>query len=396
MSKQQEEVLEGYEGYKVLCQDVRIYDSHVEIKLPNGMTKTISIADFLTTLSKTVSQEDLLKMTLLPANCYIWGQSITEMRLACYYPGKLREVKTTVSARGTSDYTIPFPNIVVSHILKRHLDGWEHQHARYYATTKSIGQLENRFIWEKNELDGVWALPLPNIYPEGRLCHGANTLLRGPFRESFRGLDWYFAVLHNSPFNDDLVIPSLAKALRTTGYFTELSKHKTFPYEMLVNGKKLMAAGRSVAQDIMDDHQAEFRPAPAIVPETLVAPRVAQNPPTWGPNTGMNTAVPPPPTFMPFITQPATYVTTLGGPAGNTGPGGDTGPGGGWAPGGGAGGGPAGGAGVNITRDMVNAVIQAGNTTVTEAMRTVIDHLGDQEWNGWGQVAEGTEENNEG
>jgi hypothetical protein len=260
---EEEKILEGYSHYKVACQDVRIYDSHVEIKLPTGMTKTIGIGDFLTTLSKTINQEDNLKTTLFPANCYIFGQSITEMKLACYYPGKLREI--TFIPRGVHTptpmtFVIPFPNIVISHQLKRNTDGWEHQHSRYYATTKTMGQLENKFLWEKNEQEGIWVLPFPNIYPEGRLCHGANTLLKGPFRDNFRGLDWHFAVLHNSPFNDDLQIPSIVKSSRGTAYFTELSTHKTFPYELLVHGKKQASAGRSVALDIMDENQAEFRP----------------------------------------------------------------------------------------------------------------------------------------
>jgi hypothetical protein len=268
----EEKVLEGYEQYRVQCQDVRIYESHVEIKLPSGMTKTISIADFLTTLSKTINQEDTLRTTLLPANCYIWGQSITEMRLACYYPGKLREVVGIPRDDGRPvNFTIPFPNIIVSHQLKRHIEGWEHQHSRYFATVKSIGQLENKFLWEKNESEGIWVLPLPNIYPEGRLCQGHNTLLKGPFRDNFRGLDWHFAVLHNSPFNDDLQVPSLAKAMRVKVYFTELSKHQTFPYELLVNGKKATGAGRSVAQDIMGEEQAQFRPTLATLDQIQLA-----------------------------------------------------------------------------------------------------------------------------
>lgn len=248
-------VPEGYEGHKVKCQEFLLFDSHVELKLPNGMTKAISLGDFVTTLAKTMNHETSMKATLLPANCYIWGQTLTEMKLACYYPGKPRKVEW-VNKHQSADqpkapltFEIPFPNIVISHVLKKRADAWEHSESRYFATSKPVSQLGNEIIWAADHKNQIWAPPLGNMYPDGRLCYGQNSLPRGPYRESFRGLDWHFAVLYISSFNNDLAVPSLAKAAHCSVWYESLAGQKVFPYEALIGGKKI-GTGISTAQDI--------------------------------------------------------------------------------------------------------------------------------------------------
>jgi len=263
---QELKVVEGYENFRVNAQDITLFESHVEMKLPNGMVKAIGIGDFINILSKTVGKETRMSTALLPANCYLWGQTITEMRIACYYPGKSRKVSVLgrcIISRDTGletgsdvEYTIPFPNIVVSHILKKKTDHWEQEASRYFATSKNIGQLENQFIWEHDETNGIWTLPLPNVYPEGRLCYGHNSVLKGPFTDNFRGLDWHFALLYNSSFNDDLRIPSVAKSYRVQAWFEELAKHQVFPYELLTGGKKITAVSTTAAQNLMAEATA--------------------------------------------------------------------------------------------------------------------------------------------
>lgn len=274
---------EGYEGHKVKCQQFSLYDSHVEVKLPSGMTKAISVGDFITTLAKTLNQEMSIKTTLLPANCYIWGQTLTEMRLSCYYPGKMRKVMFLDKANGdpktnTKELAIPFPNIVVSHTLRRKADSWEHIDARYFATSRPVSQLGNDFIFNIDHKNQIWALPLGNSYADGKICYGHNTILRGPFRESFRGLDWHFVMLYNSSFNNDLTIPSIVnpKGWNCGTWYQELTKHTTFPYELLVNGVKIGYGTQSEAQQIAADGVAAMDAPPQTVTPVITPARPAR------------------------------------------------------------------------------------------------------------------------
>lgn len=274
----EEQLPEGYEKYPVKSQDITLYTSHVEVKMPNGMVKAISLGDFISTLSKTVKQENTLNAILLPANCYTYGQSLTELKLACYYPGRLRKIKfyRKHSDSTTIDYVIPFPNIIISHSLKKRADTWEHQDARYFATSKTIGQLDRTFIWVENQLNQIWTLPFANIYTEGRLCQGQNSLPK-IFKDQYnlRGLDWHFAVLYNSSFNEDLLVPSLPRSKKAEAWYKEISEYQAFPYELLKNGDKVKIITQSMAQEVMSDVQTGAmdvptapQPVPRVVPVT--------------------------------------------------------------------------------------------------------------------------------
>lgn len=247
----------GYEKVKVAAHEVMLYESHAEIKLPNGMMKAVSLGDFIAILSKVMVEETSMKTLLLPAGCYVYGQSLTEIKLACYYPGKPRDIEFIYkndTSRAPLKLKIPFPNVIVSHKLKRKTDHWMHEDARYFGTSRSVTELENKFYWEKNQAEQIWVLPLGNIFPEARLCQGGNTIPKGPYKESFRGLDWHFAVLYSSSFNNDLTVPSLAKGGEyCENWYKELSKYKIFPYELLVGGKKSTKVHISMEQEILTD-----------------------------------------------------------------------------------------------------------------------------------------------
>lgn len=257
----EEKLPDEYKKFPVKAQDFTLFTSHVELKLPNGMTKAISLGDFISALTKTVKQENILNALLLPANCYVFAQSITEMKLSCYYPGKQRKVvfyrKNTTG--DNVEYIIPFPNIIITHWLRKRADSWEHQDARYFATSKTIGQLDGSIVWERDDMNQLWVLPFANIYPEGRLCQGHNTLPKiFKNQQNLRGLDWHFAVLYNSSFNEDLSVPSLAKSRKgAENWYKELTGYKTFPYDQLKYGEKAGIVGQTVAQEVMADIEVQ-------------------------------------------------------------------------------------------------------------------------------------------
>lgn len=254
--KEEVKIPDGYRGMKTGCHEVTLFDSHVEVKMPNGMNKAISLGDFITVLAKTMNEETSMDTMLLPAGCFIIGQTLSEMKLSCYYPGKIREVEFIHKDSGIKPvrYKIPFPNTIISHKLRKKNDHWTHEDSKYLGTSKSVTELGNDFIWERDYAKQIWVLPLGNIYPEGKLCQGGNVIPRGPYKNNFRGLDWHFAVLYSSSFNNDLHIPSVKHSSSCEGWFKTLSEHKTFPYELLIEGKKVITTRMSTGQELNADN----------------------------------------------------------------------------------------------------------------------------------------------
>jgi hypothetical protein len=243
----QDDKIEGYENRTVNGQNFTLFSSHIEVEMPNGGTKAISLGDFTSILARTVNQERTLKTMLLPSNCYIFGQSLTEMKLASYYPGKVRTISHNIGK--VTKYDIPFPNIVISHSLKRKNEYWEWAEGKYFATSKPLSQIAERFIWEPNQAEQIWSVPFTNMYGDGRMCYGGNSLTR-QFKDNFRGLDWHFAILYTSPYNNDLGLRGLKTSKTPEAWYQFLHGKKVFPYEELVGGVA-QAATTSMSQNMM-------------------------------------------------------------------------------------------------------------------------------------------------
>jgi hypothetical protein len=71
------------------------------------------------------------------------------------------------------------------------------------------------------------------------------------FKDNFRGLDWHFAIVYSTPFNDDLGIHGTAASRPVVSeWYKEIAKHKTFPYELMKHGKKVVPETKSVSSNI--------------------------------------------------------------------------------------------------------------------------------------------------
>jgi hypothetical protein len=253
-----DEAVKAYEadGKAVKGQEVVIFPTHVEVKMADGTVKCISTGDFSAVLTGTLQAEVQAASILLPANCYYWSQTLNDLKLSCYYPGRVRPITHIArdnSATGNAKpakYDIPFPNVVISHKFKRANDKWDWKESKYLATSKTIAQLPLTFLWNVEAEEQIWPLPVSNMYEDGRMCYGSNSIPR-MFKDNFRGLDWHFAILYNSPFNDDLGVHGTASVRRSvTEWYKELAIHKTFPYELMKHGKKVVPETKSVSSNI--------------------------------------------------------------------------------------------------------------------------------------------------
>lgn len=213
-------------------QDVRIYDTYVEMTLPDGRTKVVTVSAFKEIFERSIKNRTSIMLDdyILPSGCYLFSVGNTEMRISCYYPEKIR----TVEFHGESKkYEIPFPNVVINHTLvKETEDKWRIKNSLYYCTAKNIGALPLKEIQGVNPKEKIWGLALPNMHSDCRLCYGRNTMPMN-YTKNLRGLDWFYAVLYNSPFNNDLSNPWIRSGERGNKWLETLSNHKTFPYDLL-------------------------------------------------------------------------------------------------------------------------------------------------------------------
>jgi hypothetical protein len=242
-----------YAGQTVLGKKILLFEQHVEVELDNGMTKTISIADFQNALARCLNVEEETRGFLMPANCFFFAIGITEIKLSCFYPGRKRRISFSPggSRGGKTEYVIPFPNIIISHKLKRNAGKADWTASKYIATSKPITQIPLKFVWDLDPVNQLWSLPFSNIYEDGRLCYGGNSVPK-QFVDNFRGLDWHFAVLYNSPFNHDLGVRNTTKSWGVDSWYAELERHEIFPYEFLQYGQKATVS-KAVAADLQDE-----------------------------------------------------------------------------------------------------------------------------------------------
>lgn len=218
-----------------LRQEVVLFNTHAELKL-DGVTKVVSLSTFKEMLDRVMDRESsVLDPIALPNNTLCFGKTATTVELNTYWPEAKRTIKF-LSGGTTREYVVPFPNIVIYFKLTKQGDDTYKVHtARYMCTNKKPGQLlpTPGFIREPNTKDGVFILPVPNMYAEGRPCYGGNTMPNG-FKNDFRGLDWYFLFLPESVFNCDLSIPSVPNTYRhANDWITFLKDQPSFPYNIL-------------------------------------------------------------------------------------------------------------------------------------------------------------------
>jgi len=222
------------------AQQVTMFESHVELRQPDGTTKAITLASFYDILTQAMSIKatSVKSNFLLPAGCYNFGVSATSLQLSCYYPGKVRAIKFDNSRDGEKikEFQIPFPNILITHTLTKSKDEWRLSSTHYFCTNLGVNSLPTGHPI-RNPAGGIWHVPLPNMYTDGRMCYGGNSLIVNFPLDNLRGLDWYFRMLFESPFNTDLGVQELSDSSGVKAWLTHLDTigraGGEFPYKKL-------------------------------------------------------------------------------------------------------------------------------------------------------------------
>lgn len=259
-------------------QILHLYSDYVELTLSNGVKKIITLADFKHALDKSLNIQTQLTNSYLPPNCYMLGRGLDSIVISCYYTGETREVEFNLERHSRpKKFKIPFPNIVITHRLNKANNKWNVTKTSFFATDRNIGQLPTTPIDVIDRRNGIWSLPLPNMYGDGRMCYGQNSMPSGFVDDNFKALDWYFKVLFSTPFNGDLHIPEVRST--PENWMEELSKCKVFPYYRLneyrpAEGVPVSAAPTATAATAGPTITVAVTPTPTIVIPTVAGQAV--------------------------------------------------------------------------------------------------------------------------
>ncbi len=229
------QVIEVGQPYQyTLSQTIVINPDHVIVKDIGGIDKLITLVDFKVILDGLLDQGPDLSLKSMPFNCFVFGGSISSMELGCYYPGKVFEVSYDNGSGSPTKYKVPLPNIIISFRLIKDGRGWMVNKVNYFSTDKRVTQLaENTMIWRKDEINGIYGIPFPNFYNDGLMCYGRN-VMPVVFTDNLRGLDYYYQVIINSPFNSDLGVKFVNWRKSVREWFEYLSTLEEFPYQLFI------------------------------------------------------------------------------------------------------------------------------------------------------------------
>jgi hypothetical protein len=235
--------------------NIKMYTDCVEVDTGNSLStssKIISINDFLKTVSKEVVQPNSEEAFSLPPNCIRFSRTTQGIKLSTYFPAKKQDLKYKKSYDPETIYKVAAPNIILSFTLDIKPDNSYYlKDIRYFCTdlgAESVELLE-QVPTEKDHLKHIWILPFSNIYNDGHMCYGGNTTPR-VFSKNLKGLHYYYTMLFDTPFNDDLSINDTTFRGNVSSWYKILEDAETFPYYMLRDSPHL--APTPVANDLSE------------------------------------------------------------------------------------------------------------------------------------------------
>lgn len=221
-----------------------LFKDHVQVTLTDGVNRQISYAGLKELIDRSINVKEVVAEVegmSLPSNVFFISQSARELRFNCYYPGGNRDMLFEESKKH-----IVTPNVIISFILQRENKDWIVKQSHYMCTDLPISKLPKTFISGVDKSKGIYVLPMSNTYEDGKMCFGGNSMPARMKDNQFRGLDWYFRFLWETPFNSDLGIKAIGNAMNPGNWYNLLAKlakeGKTFPYPDLSGWRQMEGA----------------------------------------------------------------------------------------------------------------------------------------------------------
>lgn len=204
-----------------------------------GMERDVAHEDFVREYLKIIGKQQAEQSysLALPSNVMLMSKSASLLKLTCYYQGGPRSI-THIYKDKTSKFDIIAPNIIITHHLT--LDAGKNEYVTerdslYFCTDLPASKLPMDPIISVDTKKRIFKLPFSNMYAEDRMCYGENAVTRRFPVNNLRALDWNYALLWKTPFNNDLGVKAIGDKMLVTEWYSYLQTcakdGKPFPYE---------------------------------------------------------------------------------------------------------------------------------------------------------------------
>lgn len=217
---------------KVHVQTVNLYEDAVGM-MHAGVEKFISIHDFMRCVQTSMGEEaetDNTPAMVMPSNLLLFGRNKDTIEINVHWPEK--DSTLVHLAGGESKYKVRMPKVIIYFKLRKEGDFWMVQSVKYFCTEKEgidlVGMTPS-FIRNLGDKDHVYPLPIPNMYDDCRMCFGQN-IPPSKFGSNLKGLDYYYHVIEESSFNNDLSIRGNRVSSTPKEWLRYWQDKKAFPY----------------------------------------------------------------------------------------------------------------------------------------------------------------------
>jgi len=218
--------------------------------------KVISLEDFSKALSEATFEENTPSSSqhlpayrspskVLPSNILKYNGNNSSTTISMYFPETHADIAFLEDGNRTA-MRIVVPNVIVT-CNYRKVEGSDNDwvqsgEARYFCSNRNLSDLKKLdFIYESMPKEGIWVLPLPNVYTVGKLCVGSaneGLLPTSICNGDFSRISYNYHFMLEAPFNQDLSIPEVSRTefpvKRWLRFLEEIAgEGGRFPYDRL-------------------------------------------------------------------------------------------------------------------------------------------------------------------
>ncbi len=222
-------------GQNVHVLNVALFDTHAEIAYGENKMKRVTHEAFQSILNTVLAvPEKTVEIPGIspPTNMFFFRQSATQMLISSYYAGGVKDL-----LYNSRKMKIAVPNIIVSHTLKKDGEDWLITDTKFLCTDLPPSKLPRTFIQSVDHHARIFLLPMSNTYDDGRMCYGNNQMPMRHKDNNFRGLDYFYRYMWETPFNNDLGIRAIRDRHDVGSWYNILAQAakdgKDFPYHEL-------------------------------------------------------------------------------------------------------------------------------------------------------------------
>lgn len=184
--------------------------------------KSISHRDLASTLVKMIptSIDDAKNRRRFPFGTIFLDNTLSSLRVAVYVPEHKHKIRITAGS-GVTDYEVLLPNIILECLMTPRDGGLAMTKYALYCTSLPAYEVSSRYQkgWRRignsgsgsSDAKGFYKLPLTNMYEEGYLCLGSNSVPNLHSPVDLSDIMRYYEIAVDAVGNNDLSIRALSR-----------------------------------------------------------------------------------------------------------------------------------------------------------------------------------------